>query len=283
MKQTQQFINNELQDLYPPDEIRWFIRLILEHVCGMSHTEQILRKDSIISSDDKEKIKKIVSRLVRMEPFQYIIGETVFCNLLLHVSPAVLIPRPETAELVNIIIKDAKRQSTVNILDIGTGSGCIAIALACSLPHAIISAIDVSLDAIATAKANDANNHINFQTCDILDSAAALNMFLVENFDIIVSNPPYITESEKSAMSANVLDYEPYIALFVPDDNPLMFYEPIARFAKAKLKPVGKLYLEINPLFVTELKEMLENHGFKTIELLKDINSKYRFITASMS
>ena len=298
MQQTTSYIQKTLEALYSTEEIRCFIRLILSHVCGLSHNQQILCKDKQIPENEKEQIYIIVNRLEKMEPLQYIIGETEFYSMVLNVNPSVLIPRPETEELTYMIIKaytDNKdrqgefsekktlnAESSIEILDIGTGSGCIAITLARNIPGSKVTAVDVSDSALQTAKQNAFLNNviIRFIKADILNTEESVGLISGE-YDIIVSNPPYIRESEKESMEANVLNYEPHTALFVPDNDPLRFYRAIADFAKEKLVAGGKIYFEINAGCDIITNEMLHEKGFIHTEIHCDLSGKNRFISVN--
>jgi len=293
MKSITTHIKETLGLLYPPEEVRCFVRLILSHVCGLSYNQQILCKDKQIPEKEKEEIYAIVSRLKKMEPIQYILGETEFYSLPIKVNPSVLIPRPETEELVYIIIKNvtsaynnkmsdrAENRQPIQILDIGTGSGCIAIALAKHIPDAVVTAIDISETALQKAKENALLNNVDicFLKVDILNILKAKEL-INGSFDIIVSNPPYIKDEEKRFMSANVIDYEPHQALFVSDEDPLLFYKAIAEFAKQKLTPEGMIYFEINPTCDMMIIEMLSEKGFAYSEIISDLSGKNRFISA---
>ncbi len=275
MKLTIQYIENELASLYPPTEIEGFKRIICEAVCGWGFTEQVLKKHEIISPTDLEKIKSIVLRLKNDEPIQYILGETEFYGLKLKVNPSVLIPRSETEELVEWVVQ-SKLPLNCSVLDIGTGSGCIAIAIKSQLKNAQVSGIDISSEALAIAQQNAVENglEVNFYLADILN----LSNLDREKYDVIVSNPPYIRESEKEQMHSNVLNYEPEIALFVPNNDPLKFYRAIAVFAKNNLCEKGRLFFEINESLGAEMFDLLTNYGFYQIEVRKDINGKNRMV-----
>ena len=275
MKATIQYINSELAGLYPVSEIEGFTRIIFEAVCGWGFTDQIKKRHEKVSKTDFEKIKFIVSRLKNFEPIQYILGETEFYGLKLIVNPAVLIPRPETEELVQWIT-NSKLPGESAILDIGTGSGCIALAIKNQLKNSDVFGIDISEKAVDVARQNAIKNNLDvgFFQADILK----WEEFEWKNYDVIVSNPPYIRESEKVQMNSNVLDYEPENALFVSDLDPLVFYRSIAAFAKKYLAKNGILFFEINENLGLEMKEMLVDFGFKDIEIRKDINSKNRMI-----
>jgi release factor glutamine methyltransferase len=281
MRDTTAYIKQTLAEIYPPEEIRSFIRLIFSHTCNLSCNQQILCKDKQIPENEKKQIHAILKRLKKQEPIQYIIGETEFYSLPMKVNPAVLIPRPETEELVDLIIKQHPDVSRIKILDVGTGSGCIAVALAKHMPHAEVTATDISEPALQTARTNARLNKtdIRFLLSDILDSDEAVSL-ISDGFDIIVSNPPYVRNSERQAMSANVLDYEPHSALFVPDENPLLFYRAIAVFAQKKLTGGGIIYFEINPECEALIAGMLYSNGFTNTEIIQDLSGKKRFVTA---
>ena len=275
MQATIQYIKRELAELYPETEVIGFVRLLLETVCGWDYTTQILNKNEIVEKSKFREIERIVSRLKQFEPIQYILGETEFMDLKLLVNPSVLIPRPETEELVNWIIETNIHDSP-RILDIGTGSGCIPLALKNRIKCSKISAVDISGKALKVAKQNAMQNNldVHFFEADILNWENC-NWDL---FDVIVSNPPYVREIEKQKMHANVLKYEPENALFVSDENPLIFYERIAEFAHKYLVKNGKLFFEINEYLGDEMCSLLEYRGFANIELQRDINGKNRMI-----
>jgi release factor glutamine methyltransferase len=236
-----------------------------------------LRPEKELSSIEIEKFESAIHRLSLHEPIQYIIGETEFLGLKFKVDEHVLIPRPETEELVQWLlddIRESKNPSNLKILDIGTGSGCIAISLAKNLPNAEIFALDISEKALKTAKENAGLNKVkvNFIQADILNLEA-----LAGKFDIIVSNPPYVREMEKTEMHRNVLENEPDLALYVKDTDPLIFYKKITKLAEESLIKEGNLYFEINQYLANETEEILKNFGFKT-GLKKDIFGNYRML-----
>lgn len=268
-----------LSPIYEPSESRWLMRITLEHLKGWSQTDIILNADKEADSTLTDSIDAIITRLLRHEPIQYILGSTYWHGLTLKVSPAVLIPREETSELVDIIESDCRKIPDLHVLDICTGSGCIAIALAHSLTFPIVTATDISADAIGVARDNakSCKAKVNFTIEDALRPSS----LPAGTFDIIVSNPPYIARSEDKLMEANVLDYEPHSALFVPDDNPLLFYKSISANALKLGKPACRLYLEINPIYCTQLCTMLERDGWTDVQSIKDIHGKDRFITAN--
>lgn len=282
MTETVAYIYNSLKDIYPSGEIGSFTRLIMDRVCGIQPHKFLFCKDKELSDTEKSRIREIVERLKKSEPIQYILGISDFYGLEFIVSPGVLIPRPETEELVELIIQDFENQSP-KILDIGAGSGCIAITLGKYLKSAEVFAVDISGEALATARKNARKNGVpvTFIQTDILSLDKSV-MDIPFLFDIIVSNPPYVKESEKSTMEKNVLNYEPHQALFVSDNDPLLFYRCIARFGKIKLKKAGHLYFEINAQCGQETKEMLETEGYRNIELIRDISGNDRIIKAQL-
>ena len=283
-------LRTALRPLYGDRETEAIIRIIFHHLKGWNLTDMLIHEPEPLSPFIKSEIDRILQRLLNHEPIQYITGEARFHGLELHVTPDVLIPRPETAELVDIIADDAADRPDLHVLDIATGSGCIAIALARTLRFPIVTALDISEPALKVARENVANLKVavNLIHADIfswpsLSPADGSNKVLPEreSLDIIVSNPPYIDESEKASMDANVLDYEPHSALFVPDADPLRFYIRIAYVAGQLLKPDGRLYFEINPRHADDLKKMLQKSGFTQVDIIRDSYGKERFIRAS--
>jgi len=268
---------NLLKDEYPAQEASSFFNLLIESYLGMNRLDFALKPGKELSLEEKEKFEIAIYRLSQHEPIQYIIGETEFFGLKFKVNKDVLIPRPETEELVQWILDDlgeSKPPPNLKILDIGTGSGCIAISLAKYLPKAEIFALDISENALKTARENAGLNevNVNFIQADILNLEA-----LTEKFDVIVSNPPYVREMEKVEMHRNVLENEPYLALFVKDTDPLIFYGIIAKLAQAGLHKNGNLYFEINQYLANETEEILKNSDFET-GLKQDIFGNYRML-----
>lgn len=278
MTETIAYIKKSLDTCYPPNEISSLVRLIMEDVCGILPHQLLLGKGKELSDTEKEQVKQITERLKKAEPIQYILGEALFYGLTFRVTPAVLIPRPETEELVELILRDCKG-SKARLLDIGTGSGCIAVALACHLKEAQVHALDISPEALVIAKENARSNQvtISFQEADILSIRE--NPF-GQKFNTIVSNPPYITEREKADMEPNVLTHEPHLALFVPNDDPLLYYRAIARLGKTWLQTDGSLYFEINAQYGSQTAKMLEAEGYHAIEIIQDISHKERIVKA---
>ncbi len=261
---------------YPMGEATALTRIIAIEILGISQTAYLLKDDVTLNAEQEAMLFNAIERLKKYEPIQYIQGYSHFCGLKFKVTPATLIPRPETSELVEWIATDYSGKAA-SILDIGTGSGCIAISLAHKLPESKVTAWDISNDALAVATENSRNNStkVTLEQVDILSYEPKS-----AQFDIIVSNPPYIKENEKSAMHNNVLDWEPHTALFVPDSDPLLFYRTIAKRGLILLKPGGTLYFEINRAHGTETMEMLADYGYTNIELRKDFADNDRMIKA---
>lgn len=281
MAKTVSYINESLKDLYLSTEISSFTRLIMEHVCGLSLHKLLLGIDTELSETEKCRIREIVGRLQQHEPIQYILGETNFYGLTFKVNPSVLIPRPETEELVERIITEYNEKA-INVLDIGTGSGCIAIALARHLKQATVAALDISPEALEVARQNAVCNQVSvsFQEIDILSVSQTTSFLSDRKFNCIVSNPPYVMNKEKQAMEQNVLAYEPHLALFVPDEDPLLFYHTIARFGQAALLAGGHLYFEINAQCGQQTVDMLQQEGYNNIELIRDLSGNDRITKA---
>lgn len=275
------FFRSELADLYEIGEIEGFISYCFEEYLGMNRTSITLYKESTVSESELLKFSFAVKYLKQQQPIQYIIGKADFYGLKLAVNEHVLIPRPETEELIQLIIKDCStsEEKKVAILDIGTGTGCIAIALKKHIPFSEIHALDVSKEALEVAQKNAQLNSttIHFHELNVL-AIPENNSISSTKFDIIVSNPPYITLSEKEAMHKNVTDYEPHLALFVEDYEPLLFYTHICELALKALNKGGKLYFEINQQYGEETKKLLEQKGFTNVELIKDLNNNYRIV-----
>jgi release factor glutamine methyltransferase len=277
MQKTLQFIQQQLRDLYPLSEIKSFSYRILESVCRKDKQALLRDKDSHLSANEMNRVRAIVGELRKYRPIQYVLGETEFYGLKFIVNENVLIPRPETEELVDWVIKScAGKAKRYTILDIGAGSGCIAVSLAKNLPTASVCALDISQKALDVAKQNAQLNKVSVE---FVQQDIFANPPLGE-WDIIVSNPPYVLPSEKKEMSANVLDYEPHQALFVPEEKPLLFYERIAGIGLRHLEKEGTLFFEINAFFGKAVVEMLQEKGYQSVELLKDISGKDRMISA---
>ena len=321
MKTYQEFWQS-LTPLYDAGEAQAIVRTVLDVEYGMTLTDIICGKVNELSADEGRKLEEIIIRLQKGEPVQYVLGEADFAGRPFHVEPGVLIPRPETAELCQWIEEDMAVKSTVSsedfsedssqatddarqILDICTGSGCIAITLGLNIPNSEVTGWDISEDALRIAQGNGEmlkarNVRIEYQDALALRKAAETDNEKMkvnadkevvkpkgeaktpstQKWDMIVSNPPYICEKEKADMEKNVLEHEPSIALFVPDENPLKFYRAIAEYASSALKPGGALYFEINPIYEKETREMLQSLGFKDIETKEDAFGKKRMMRA---
>ena len=286
-------IKQELSEIYSKEEIRSIISLIFNKLAGINTTDFLLLENKKLSQKIIEKIESAVERLKLNEPIQYVLGQTEFCGLPFITDKRALIPRPETEELVEWVLEllsalrlrsateeaQSASEGELSILDIGTGSGCIAVTLAQKLKKSRVFAFDISLDALNLAHENADLNYIfvHFYHCNILKMSG-----FDHKFDVIVSNPPYVIHSQKAEMKPNVLDYEPSMALFVPDANPLLFYKHIIDFAKKQLNPNGFLFLEINHLFGKEIVKLLKTNNFKNIELKKDLSGKNRMIKSEI-
>ena len=319
---TYQQLWQSLTPLYDAGEAQAIVRTVLDVEYGMTLTDIICGKVNELSADEGRKLEEIIIRLQKGEPVQYVLGEADFAGRPFHVEPGVLIPRPETAELCQWIEEDMAVKSTVSsedfsedssqatddarqILDICTGSGCIAITLGLNIPNSEVTGWDISEDALRIAQGNvemlkARNVRIEYQNALALQKAAETDNEKMkvnadkevvkpkgeaktpstQKWDMIVSNPPYICEKEKADMEKNVLEHEPSIALFVPDENPLKFYRAIAEYASSALKPGGALYFEINPIYEKETRKMLEELGFKDIETKEDAFGKKRMMRA---
>ena len=299
MKTYQEFWQS-LTPLYDAGEAQAIVRTVLDVEYGMTLTDIICGKVNELSSDEERNLEEIITRLQNGEPVQYVLGEADFAGRTFHVEPGVLIPRPETAELCQWIEEEVSSQEAderKQILDICTGSGCIAITLGLTIPNSEVTGWDISEDALRIAQGNvemlkAGNVRIEYQDALMLpkaeeaEEAAEISeatkseSSLSKGWNVIVSNPPYICEKEKADMEKNVLEHEPSIALFVPDEDPLKFYRAIAEYASSALKPEGALYFEINPIYEKETREMLQSLGFKDIETKEDAFGKKRMMKA---
>ena len=277
MNRITTYIRQSLQDIYPPEEVKALSMLICCDMLGLDALDIYMGKDIILSECKQRELENIIFRLQKNEPIQYIRGFAEFCGRKFKVAPGVLIPRPETAELVELIVKE--NPGARHLLDIGTGSGCIAISLDKRLPDADVEAWDISEEALAIARTNneELESRVLFRQRDVLSDDWEKS----PSFDVIVSNPPYVTEAEKDEMEANVLDWEPALALFVPDDDPLRFYRRIAALGRELLLPEGKLYFEINQAYGRETAHILEMNQYRDVRVIKDIFGKDRIVTAN--
>ncbi|TWV13107.1 peptide chain release factor N(5)-glutamine methyltransferase [Bacteroidaceae bacterium HV4-6-C5C] len=269
-------IRHALEGYYPSEEIKNLSKLICCEMLGQSAVDYYLGKDIILSENDEQSFENILFRLRKNEPIQYIQGIARFYGRSFRVFPGVLIPRPETEELVEYML--AELSSDSSLLDIGTGSGCIAVTLAKELPHSRVAAWDISEDALRIARINSEalGAKITFKQCNVFAYTPEMH----HNFDAIVSNPPYVTEAESKDMEPNVLNWEPHTALFVPDNDPLIFYRRIGCLGMQMLKEGGQLYFEINRAFGIEMLNLLMDMGYHNVRLLKDISGNDRFIIA---
>lgn len=284
MKELINHITEQLLPAYPKDEANALAWWIAEELTGLSRTELQFGCKGTNFSSHMQEIETIIDRLLHFEPIQYIFGHTLWNGLDLKVTPSTLIPRPETAELVERINEKMVNDQMVNVLDVGTGSGCIAIALKKAHPEWSVTGIDISPEAIEVARENARRNNVDvhFEVADIF-SDQMVNDPMV---NIVVSNPPYICESEKVSMKSNVLDYEPSTALFVPDSDPLLFYHRIADLFSPPFREgsgVGFLFFEINEAYGPQLSAMLDSIGYTNIQIHKDIYGKDRIIEARMA
>lgn len=270
------YIRSRLQPYYTAEEVSALSRIVCCDLLGQAPTDYYLGKDIVLSPKKEQELEDILQRLSRFEPLQYIEGRTLFLGRELWVAPGVLIPRPETEELVELMLKEIPADA--RILDVGTGSGCIAISLAKELPEALVTAWDVSPEALNVARANarKLQADVRFVECDVL----ACQVDEVGLYDVIVSNPPYVTEAEKADMEPNVLQWEPSLALFVPDDDPLRFYRRIAVLGRDMLADGGRLYFEINRAYGREMVEMLRTMGYVGVRVEKDLSQNDRFVIA---
>lgn len=266
-------IRSELTAYYTENELQSVVRLLISKITGFSFTEILVNKNTIFSAYQRDLLNFYLEKLKMGMPIQYVLGETEFCGLIFRVDQSVLIPRPETEELVEWVVKESADNSV--ILDIGTGSGCIAIALKSFMPQADVHACDVSLESLQTARKNAElnENQVSFFYMNILEEHSIDN-----RYDVIVSNPPYIPYAERTEISNHVKNFEPEAALFVPDDDPLIFYRKIAEFAKRNLHAGGKLFFEVHRDFGQACLLMLHEMNFQQLEIKKDIAGNNRMI-----
>ncbi len=282
LNQIKTIFFSQLNNLYPESEIGNFFYMTIEHVLGYTKIDCITKENEVINEIKIRDIENIILRLQKHEPIQYILGEAHFFGLKFKVNQHVLIPRQETEELVQLILNSTlikNRRGVVQILDMGTGSACIPIALKKNVPQSTVFALDVSKKALDVAAQNAKLNktEIKFIEADILNEN---DWNLLPEVDVIVSNPPYIPEKEKNEMDKNVVDFEPHLALFIPNENPLLFYESIAKLARLKLLVGGELYFEVHENYAQDVVKLLNKNLFENIKVIKDINGKDRIITA---
>ena len=276
MKQLIEGISHALGSKYPHEELSAIIRAICCDMIGIPSTTYYIKERVTLTTEQEARLNEIILRLQQGEPLQYIEGKAPFCGMDFIVRPGVLIPRPETAELVEWIVSDCAMQNP-RILDLGTGSGCIAIALSKMLTNAIVDACDISPEALSVAKENNLRNgsSVEFFPHDILNIETPPPY----SYNILVSNPPYIKQSEAVEMEEQITKWEPHTALFVPNDDPLRFYRAIAEIGKTStLQPGGAIYVEINQALGKETVELFESYGYKNVELRKDIYGNDRMV-----
>src|SRR6476646_76394 len=295
--EAERWLQQQLHGAYDVGEINTIAVWVFEKVTGLSRINWLTKKEEPLPVDQLHELKSIAQRLQAHEPVQYVLGEAYFHGLTLYVDNNVLIPRPETEELVAWVIKDVKaagkdvfntnvgeadQTRNMRILDVGTGSGCIALALKNAMPKAEVWGCDSSDAALNVARRNGAllNIRVDFQQVNILEPAQWNNL---PHFDLIISNPPYITRSEKEEMPSNVVQYEPHLALFVPDENPFIFYEVLARFGKEKLNKNGVLYVEIHEERAKEVVELFQNLISSNVELRQDMQGKDRMVKVTLT
>jgi len=279
LKEIRKIFHQELDLIYDQREVDRFFFMITEACLDITKVELTITPELIISKEEETQIFDFLSQLKQQKPIQYILGFGWFYGLRFSVNEHTLIPRPETEELVDWIVKDCQHMAAPKILDIGTGSGCIAIALARNIEQARISAMDISEEALETAQKNAVFNKANveFIKGDVLQLTA-----LEDTFDIIVSNPPYVLQSEKEQIRKNVLDYEPHLALFVEDSDPLLFYRKIGELAKTSVKAGGALYFEINQYKGDEMRSLMRQMGYESVVLKEDLQGNPRMMKVTM-
>lgn len=278
LEECNKLLTSKLTAALDAGEARSTVRLLLEDVAFASPVDVMCHGDRPLEPETVDLLLSMADRIAAGQPPQYVVGRARFCGMYLRVTPATLIPRPETEGLVDIITDRHRGGRDLRLLDIGTGSGCIAIALSRALPFARVDACDISAEALDVARDNarQLRAAVDFFQCDILHEPLPDNPL----YDVIVSNPPYIARSEAAEMEPRVLDFEPHTALFVDDAAPLLFYRAIARYARAALRPEGTLYFEINPLFTKQLVEMLHAEGFARVDVQRDYCGRQRFAIA---
>ncbi|MBC5774463.1 peptide chain release factor N(5)-glutamine methyltransferase [Pontibacter sp. KCTC 32443] len=279
VQQTAQQLKAQLITIYPEQEAGAIAQEVLEYVLAQNRVQLSLNQQQEITSDQQQELKTIVNRLLTHEPLQYVLGVAHFYGLELQVNQNVLIPRPETEELVDLVIRENRGKKHLRVLDICTGSGCIPVALAANLQTEVVYGLEVSEEALNVAKANAAkyNLPVNWLHQDIFEDVQSIGL---HSLDVITSNPPYVLEEEQQLMRANVLEYEPHLALFVPDTDPLKFYKRIAIVGADLLKTGGSLYFEINERYGQETCDVLLQAGYQSAAVIKDLFGKDRIVRA---
>ena len=267
-----------LHPAYPERETQAIATLVVEHLLDIDSLQRMMDAQQTVPPAALAALPALQERLLAHEPVQYVLGQAFFGEMTLEVTPATLIPRPETEELVRLIAQEQQGRAGLRVLDVGTGSGCIAIALACALPNAAVLAVDISEEALAVARRNAARYAptVAFQQVDILRATPA--GLAAGTLDVLVSNPPYVRESERPLMRDNVLAWEPATALFVPDHDPLLFYRRLCEVGHELLLPGGVLYLEINETLGPETEALLTDHGYEDVRVLTDMFGKPRMV-----
>jgi len=283
LNEARTVLTKELKNVYETDELRNIIELVVEHITNMSRAEQVKNKIPYLTCTQLEDLDAITERLKKNEPVQYVLGEAWFAGMKFKVNKNVLIPRPETEELVDWIVKESQKSKvkSQNIIDIGTGSGCIPITLKHQLPEANVSAIDVCSEALFTATENaiKLNTEVDFTLLDFLDEEKWNEL---HQYDIIVSNPPYVKQSEINTIHERVKEFEPHLALFVPDNDPILFYKKLSDFSMKHLNAGGKLFVEINEALGEAVSNLFRSAGFLNVDLKKDMQGKDRMVMASV-
>jgi release factor glutamine methyltransferase len=282
LNEARTVLTKELKNVYKSDELKNIVELVIEHITNMTRMEQVKSKVAYLTCTQLESIDAISERLKKNEPVQYVLGEAWFAGMRFKVNKNVLIPRPETEELVDWIVKESQKSKvkSQNIIDIGTGSGCIPITLKKKLPEVNVSAIDVCSEALFTATENaiELNAEVDFLLLDFLDEEKWKEL---SQYDIIVSNPPYVKQTEINTMHDRVKEFEPYLALFVPDNDALLFYKKLSSFSLKHLNQGGSLFVEINEALGESVVTLLRSAGFANIELRKDMQGKDRMVSAT--
>lgn len=293
--EAEKYIKNELSKIYERKEASNISDILIEHLTGYSRSERMIKREVSLSKEQEQTLSNHLKRLIDHEPVQYVIETTHFYGMELFVNPAVLIPRPETEELVDWIVKDVKtlginvferghmeadETKTLKILDVGTGSGCIALALKKTMPKAEVWGCDVSEEALNVARGNGSrlDVRVDFQGVNFLDPSQQKSLPTV---NILVSNPPYVPLNNKEQMQANVVEYEPHTALFVPDNDPLVFYRALAEFGKHRLYTDGKIYMEIHEEHAPAVRSLFEAEGYSSVDIRKDMQGKQRMVKVS--